>query len=298
MLPKYIWLDRKILPYKKVKIPLLTHGFHYGDSAFEGIRFYKTEKGQAAFRLNDHLKRLSYSFKILTGKNLPFSFKEVKKAIAKLIKKNGLKEGYIRPLVFLGEKMGLSIKDLKAHFLIIVIPWGQYLKKDGIKVKISKIRRMHPQTVFSRAKISGYYINSIFANTEARRAGYDEALLLDYKGNVAEGPGENIFIVKNKKLYTPKEGSILPGITRDTVIKIAKDLKLKVYKKEIKPDFLFKADEVFFTGTAAEITPIIQVNNKKIKQGKIGPITKLIQEKYSDVVLAKNPKHKTWLTFV
>lgn len=297
MPPKYIWLDGKIIFYKKAGVPLLTHGFHYGDSAFEGIRFYKTEKGPAIFRLDDHLKRLSRSMLLMTGQKIPFSESEIKKAIVQLIKKNKIKNGYIRPLAFLGERIGLKIQGLKIHLLIIAMPWGKYFQKKSISVKITKLKRLHPETFLPEAKISGYYINSLLANQEAARAGFDEALLLDCDNNVAEGSAENIFMVKNKKLYTPKEGCILPGITRDTIIKIAEELKLKVYKKDIDPAFLLSADEVFFTGTAAEITPITKINNKKIKGGKIGPITKLLQRQYADITLGKNTKWKKWLTF-
>lgn len=297
--PKYIWLDGKFILWQKAQIHILTHTLHYGDGVFEGIRIYKTASGAPAiFRLPEHLKRLGHSAKIL-GAKLPFSSKQLTEAIKTLIRKNKITEGYIRPIGFFsGEKIGLAANDLKMRMSIIAIPFGKYLRQDGVSVKISKFRRIHPLSTNVRAKICGHYVNSILAHHEAAASGFDEALLLDWCGNVAEGPGENIFLVKNGVLQTPAVGGILPGITRDAVIKIARDLRLKVTEKIIKPAELWRADEAFFTGTAAEITPIAEIDNKKIGSGKLGPITGLLQKTYEDVARGRNKKYGKWLTHI
>jgi branched-chain amino acid aminotransferase len=292
---KYIWLNGKFVRWEKAKIHILTHALHYGSGAFEGIRCYNTKNGPAVFRLKEHIDRLYNSAKSLRMK-IPFSKKEFKEAIIKLIKLNKIKECYIRPIVFYGYgKMGLNPKGIPIDCAIIVWPWGKYLK-DKVKVKISRFIRLHPKSVVSSAKICGYYVNSIFATFEAQ--GFDESLLLDYRGFVAEGPGENIFIVKNKMLYTPKLESILPGITRDSIIKIAKDMKIKTVEKDISVKELKNSDEAFFTGTAAEISPIVQINDTIINNGKIGEITKALKEKFYQIIHGENPKYKKWLTFV
>ncbi len=294
---KYIWFNGKFVKWERAKIHLLTHALHYGSAVFEGIRCYKSSKGPAIFRLKDHIERLFNSAKCLEMK-IPFSKREIQNAIYKLVKLNKLKECYIRPIVFYGYgKMGLNPKGAKIDCAICVWPWGKYLK-EKVKVKISKFTKLHPKSVFPFAKISGYYVNSIFATLDAQKSKFDEAILLDYKGFVAEGPGENIFIVKNKKLFTPKLGSILPGITRDSIIKIAKNEKIEVFEKEISVKELKNCDEAFFTGTAAEITPIFQIEEKIINEGKIGPITKFLQEKFYNIVHGKDEKYKNWLTFV
>jgi len=294
---KYIWFNGKFVDWDDAKIHILTHALHYGSGVFEGIRFYKTIKGRAVFRLNDHLKRLFYSAKFLDIK-IPFSIKELKKAVVDLIKRNNLEEGYIRPIIFYGYgKMGLNPKGANIDVAIAIWPWGKYLK-EKVKVKISKFIRLHPQSVISTAKVCGYYINSIYATLEASKEKYDEAILLDYRGYVAEGPGENVFIVKNNILYTPKPGSILLGITRDSVMKIAKDLGIKVREKDISVKELLNSDEVFFTGTAAEITPIFKINNTLINKGAIGPITLKIQETYKKITRGELRNYYNWLTFV
>ncbi|MGB9598492.1 MAG: branched-chain amino acid transaminase [Minisyncoccales bacterium] len=295
---KKIWYNGQFLDFKKGKIFLLSHALHYGSAVFEGIRAYLTEKGPAVFRLDDHLKRLFFSASCLRIK-IPFSFEELKKAILKTIELNGQKECYIRPIVFYGEgSMGLYPKEVKINCAIITWPWGKYLEKEKVKVKVSRFIRLHPRSVESKAKISGYYVNSIFASLEAKEKGYDEALLLDYRGFLAEGPGENIFIVKNKKVFTPALGSILPGITRKTVIEILRDLKIPCQEKNISLTELKEAQEAFFTGTAVEICPIYQVGKKKIEKGKIGPFSQMIKEKYQRIVHGREKKYLKWLTFV
>lgn len=294
---KYIWFNGNLAKWDNAKIHVLSHALHYGSGVFEGIRLYKTTKGPAIFRLNDHLKRLFASAKALDLK-IPYSIKELEKSIVELVKVNKIEEGYIRPIIFYGYgKMGLNPKGAEVNVIIAIWKWGKYLK-EKVKVKISKFIRLHPNSVISTAKVCGYYVNSIFATLDAEKDGYDEAILLDYKGYVAEGPGENIFIVKNNQLYTPKPGSILLGITRDTVIKIARDLGIKVKEKNISVNELLNADEAFFTGTAAEITPIFKINQTLINKGKIGPIASKIKEIYEKITKAELKEYNHWLTFV
>jgi branched-chain amino acid aminotransferase len=294
---KYIWLNGKFVKWESAKIHVLSHALHYGSGVFEGIRCYETSKGPAVFRLKEHLDRLWNSARCLEMK-IPFKKKEIEKAILKLIKLNKLKECYIRPIVFYGYgKMGLNPKGAKVDFAICVWPWGKYLK-EKVKVKISKFIRLHPKSVFPFAKVTGYYVNSIFATLDVQKSKFDEAILLDYRGFVAEGPGENIFIVKNKKIFTPKLESILPGITRDSIIKIAKKEKIEVFEKDLSVKELKSCDEAFFTGTAAEITPIYQIDDKIINNGKIGPITEFLKEKFYKIVHGEDEKYKKWLTFV
>jgi branched-chain amino acid aminotransferase len=294
---KYIWFNGKFVRWQQAKIHILTHALHYGSGVFEGIRCYKTKNGPAVFRLKEHIQRLFNSAKFLEMK-IPFSKREIQKAIVELIKLNKIEECYIRPIVFYGYgKMGLNPKGANIDCAVILWPWGKYLK-DKVKVKISQFIRLHPKSVISSAKVCGYYVNSIFATFDAERDKFDESILLDYRGFVAEGPGENIFIVKNKKLLTPKLGSILPGITRDSIIKIAQDLKIKVIEKDISVKELKNCDEAFFTGTAAEITPIYQIDEKIINKGEVGEITKILQEKFYQIVHGEDEKYKNWLTYV
>lgn len=294
MKTKFCWLNGKIVKFEKAKIHILSHCLHYGSGAFEGIRCYLTERGPAVFRLKDHINRLFESAKVL-GIKIPFSKNEIFEATFQVIKRNKLEECYIRPIIFYGEgKMGLDPRGAKIESAIFAWPWPKYLK-ENVKVMISNFIRLHPKSVVSTAKICGYYVNSIFASREAKKRGFDEAILLDWRGFVAEGPGENIFIVKNKILFTPKKGSILMGITRDSIIKIAKDLKIKVVEKDISKRELLNADECFFTGTAAEVTPIVKINNVK---KRVGEITTLLKDFYQRVVHGKEPKYFHWLDFV
>ena len=295
---KKIWLDRKLVDWKAAKVHLLTHALHYGSGVFEGIRCYQTDKGPAVFRLDEHLKRLFNSARALKMK-IPFSQEELKKAVLQTIKANKANECYIRPIVFYGYgKMGLDPQGAPVQVGIALWPWGKYLAKESISVKISKFIRLHPQSAPAEAKVCGYYVNSIFATLEIKKQGFDEALLLDYQGHIAEGPGENIFLVKNKILYTPARGNILPGITRDSIIKIAKDLKIKVKEKKIRPQELKKADEVFFTGTAVEICPITQIDKTLINKGKTGEITLKLKEIFEKTIKGQEKKYLKWLFFV
>jgi len=295
---EFIWMDGKFVKWKDAKIHVITHTFHYGGGVFEGIRFYETDKGPAIFRLKDHTDRLFRSAKAFEM-DVPFTKEEINKATLETIKINKLKAGYIRPIIFFGYgKMGLNPKGAPVNVSIAVWPWGAYLGEEAVKVKIPKIIRIHPQTTDPNAKICGNYANSILASLEIKREGYDEALLLDYKGNIAEGPGENIFLVKQGKIFTPPLGNVLPGITRKSVIQIAKDEGIGIEEKIITVDEVKNADELFFTGTAAEVTPIKQVDKTTIGNGKIGPITKKLQQIFLDVVHGKNEKYKNWLSYV
>ena len=291
-------MDGQLIGWEDSKIHVLAHVAHYGSAVFEGIRFYETSKTPAVFRLKEHIERLYYSAKAIKLK-INFSPQEVIEAVCETIRSNDIKSGYIRPLAFYGYgKMGLNPLGAKQHLCIAVWPWGAYLGKDAVKVKISKYKRLHPESVVSDAKVSGYYVNSILASQDAHESGYDEALLLDYKGNIAEGPGENIFLVSNGELFTVAKGSILPGITRATVMQIAKDQNLKCSEKVLTVEDVKTADELFFTGTAAEIQPISQIDDTVINGGQIGPITQKIKDIYLDAVHGKLPEYEHWLTFV
>ena len=295
---KKIWLDGKLVDWEKAKIHLLTHALHYGSGVFEGVRCYQTDKGPAIFRLDEHLERLFNSAKYLEMK-VPFSQKELKKAVLQTIRANKINECYIRPIAFYGYgKMGLDPQGAPVSVGIALWPWGKYLAKESIAVKISKFIRLHPQSVPAEAKVCGYYVNSIFATLDVKKQGFDESLLLDYQGFIAEGPGENIFLVKNKILYTPSLLNILSGITRDSIIKIAKDLKIKVKEKKIKPRELKIADEAFFTGTAVEVCPITKIDKTLINKGKIGGITLKLKEVFERIIRGKEKKYLKWLTFV
>lgn len=297
-----IWQDGKLIDWRSAKIHVLTHSLHYGMSVFEGVRAYKTEKGTAIFRLFEHTKRLLNSAKIFQM-NVPYDMDTLMKAQKQVIRENHLESGYIRPIIWVGsEALGVSAKNNTIHTAIAAWPWGAYLGEDGIskgiRVKISSFSRHHVNVSLVRAKASGYYINSILANQEATTCGYDEALLLDTEGFVSEGSGENVFIVKNGKLYTPDLASCLDGITRDSVITLANDLGIEVIQKRITRDEVYCADEAFFSGTAAEITPIREVDNRQIGIGSRGPVTEKIQSLFFDVVSGKTPKYAHWLSQV
>lgn len=294
-----IWADGKLLNWDDVKVHVLTPSLHYGDAVFEGIRFYDTDRGPAIFRLKEHVDRFFYSAETF-GMKIPFSKEQVFNAIVETVRVNKIKEGYIRPIAIFGYgSMGLKHQtESPVHVYVAVWPWGAYLGESLVRIKTSSFIRIHPKSVRADAKISGYYINSIFASLEAKKAGYDEALLLDYEGNIAEGPGENFFIVKNNALITPPlKGQILPGITRDSVIKIAKDLGISVEERNIGPSDAYSADEAFFTGTAAEITGIREIDDKTIGKGKGGSVTEKIKSAYIDSVHGKNKRYESWLTY-
>lgn len=294
-----VWMDGKLVDFKEAKIHVLSHVLHYGSGVFEGLRFYETEKGPAVFRLRDHLKRLFFSAQTLEME-VPFSLEKWEQGVKDLVKVNKLSSGYIRPIIFYGYgKMGLVPLGAEVNCAMAVWPWGAYLGKKEIRVKTSRFIRIHPRSCVCEAKINGYYANSILASLEAHKAGFEEALMLDYQGNVAEGPGENIFMVKNGQLITPSKGAILPGLTRDSVMEFAtKELGLELEEKVISPEELKQADEVFFTGTAAEITPIIQVDEVKIGDGQKGVITDKIKMLYLNIVNGKLLRYAKWLTYI
>jgi len=295
---KKIWLDGKLLPWQKANVHVLTHALHYGSAVFEGIRFYSTNKGPAIFRLDDHINRLFYSASVLDMK-ITFTKSEIKKAIINTVKVNNLKEGYIRPLVFYGAKsLGLYPKNLPVQVTIIAIPFPKLFAKSTIKVKTSSFIRLHPHSTIASAKISGHYVNSILASMEAKKAGYDEALMYDFKGNIAEGSGENFFLVKNNVIKTASLEDILPGITRQSLIKVAIELGYEVDEAELDKHDIATCDEAFFSGTAAEITPIAKIDDVIINKAKIGDITQQLQEKFYDIVHGNDNKYKDWLTYV
>ena len=294
---KYIWMDGVMINWNDAKIHVLSHSLHYGLGVFEGIRFYDTAKGPAIFRLRDHVERL-FNGSICSGIKIPFSIEDIEKAIIETVKINNIKSGYIRPIVFYGYgKMGLNPTGAKVNIAIACWPWEKYLSESPIKVKTSSFIRIHPKSTKSECKITGHYVNSIFASLEIHEKGYDEALLLDCQGNISEGPGENIFIIKDNILYTPKLGNILKGITRDSIIKIAKDNKFKVKEKKLKLKDIYSANEAFFTGTAAEITSIGSIDDKPLKSSP-GKITQELKTIFMDIVKGKLDKYESWLTYV
>ncbi len=291
-----IWIDGGIYGWKQAKVHVLSHTLHYGGGVFEGIRFYETAHGSAIFRLNDHLDRLFYSASCLEMK-IPYSRKQLSDAIKKVIKTNKLKSGYIRPIIFYGaEHLGIHPQGCKVHSAIAAWPWGAYLGTEPVSTKISSFIRIHPKSTHADAKICGHYVNSILASMEAVKAGCQEAILLDFKGNVAEGPGENIFIVKKGALLTPPPGNILKGITRESVFDLAKDLGIKCFQKKVTVPMLLAADEAFYTGTAAQISAIKSVDGKRLGSGKTGPVTKKLADMLENAVHGKLPEYRKWLT--
>lgn len=294
---KKIWLNGKMIKWEKAQVHVLTHALHYGSAVFEGIRFYDTKKGPAVFLLKEHIKRLFESAAYLDMK-IPFSQKEVVDATVELVRVNKVKSGYIRPLAYLGYgKMGLNPAGAPPQLAIALWPWGSYLGEGSVKVKLSSFMRNHPKSLHPQAKISGHYVNSIMASMEAKKMGYDEALLLDYKGKIAEGPGENIFIVKGGKLYTPKPHNILIGLTRGKVMEMAENEGYSITEKDLTVDDLLEAEEAFFTGTAAEITPISQVDKHKINKGKTGPVTSHLKKLFTKVVQGEDKRYEKWLSY-
>jgi branched-chain amino acid aminotransferase len=297
-----IWSDGKIIPWRQATTHVLTHTLHYGLGVFEGLRAYRTPRGPAIFRLQDHTDRLFNSAHIFMMK-MPYDKATLMQAQCDMVKQNGLESCYIRPIVFYGsEAMGISAKTLSVHVAIAAWPWGAYLGSEGlekgIRVKTSSFSRHHVNVNMCRAKSVTTYANSILAHQEVANDGYDEALLLDVDGYVAEGAGENIFIIKRGKLYTPDMTSCLEGITRASIIELAGEIGIPVIEKRITRDEVYCADEAFFTGTAAEVTPIRELDNRSIGSGKRGPITARLQAMFFDCVNGKAEKHASWLTYV
>jgi branched-chain amino acid aminotransferase len=298
-----IWMDGELVDWRDAKIHVLSHTLHYGCGAFEGVRAYDTVNGTAIFRLQEHTERLFNSAKILRMK-IPFTQEEVNEVQRTVVRENHLKSGYIRPLTWIGsQKLGVSPKGNQIHLMVAAWTWGAYLGEDGMKrgirVKTSSYTRHHVNITMTQAKAVSNYTNSILANMEALDDGYDEALLLDASGFVSEGAGENLFIIKGGVIYTPDlSAGALNGITRNTVFHIAKDLGLEIVQKRITRDEIYIADEAFFTGTAAEVTPIRELDRIEIGAGSRGPITEKIQSAFFDIVNGRNAKYAHWLTRV
>ena len=299
---KKIWMDGKFVDWADANVHILTHTLHYGTGAFEGIRCYRTKKGPAIFRLQEHVDRLFDSCRIL-NMEMPFTHAQITKAIKDLIKVNKLKECYIRPLVYLGYgAMGLYAKGNPVKVAVAAWPWGAYLGDDGVKngirVKVSSFARLHVNVTMVKSKTCGDYVNSTLAKSEAVACGYDEALILDTNGLVSEGTGQNIFIVKDGALMTPPLSSVLEGITRKSIIEMAGKAKIKVCETNFTRDEVYISDEAFFTGTAAEVTPIREVDGRTIGNGKPGPITKKLQTQFFNIVKGGTSAYKSWLTYV
>jgi len=297
-----IWLDGEMVPWREAKTHVLTHTLHYGLGCFEGVRAYNTANGPAIFRLKEHTDRLFNSAHILNMK-MPFSKDVINEAQRAAVRENNLDEAYLRPMVFLGsEGMGLRADNLQVHVMVAAWSWPSYMspeaKELGIKVRTSSYTRHHVNITMCKAKANGNYINSMLALNEAISGGAEEALLLDNEGYVAEGSGENIFIVRNGELHTPELTSCLAGITRATIIDFAKDLGLVVKERRITRDEVYIAEEAFFTGTAAEVLPIRELDGRQIGEGKRGPITEKLQSMYFDAVKGKLAEHQAWLTAV
>ncbi len=295
-----IWLDGELVPWREARVHVLTHTLHYGLGVFEGVRAYPTDRGPAIFRLGDHTRRLFNSAHILRMA-IPYDQATLDQAQIAVVRENGLKSAYIRPMCFYGsEGMGLRADNLRVHCMVAAWEWGAYLgeaaMEQGIRIKVSSFTRHHVNITMCRAKANGNYINSMLALQEALDCGYDEALLLDAEGFVMEGSGENIFLVRDGVLYTPDLTSALDGITRRTIMQLAAEADIPVVEKRITRDELYIADEAFFTGTAAEVTPIREVDNRPIGSGSRGPVTALLQKMYFDAVHGRSPVHHEWLT--
>ncbi len=297
-----IWFDGELVPWREANVHVLTHTLHYGVGVFEGMRAYATPRGAAIFRLHDHTRRMFSSAHIL-GMRLPYAFDEINEACVTVVRENGLSEAYIRPICFYGsEGMGLRANNLSVHVAVAAWEWGAYLGAEGleqgIRIRTSSFTRHHVNISMCKAKAVGHYINSILALHEALDCGYDEALLLDNEGYVAEGSGENIFIVRAGTLYTPDLTSALEGVTRDTILIFARELGLEVKEKRLTRDEVYIADEAFFTGSAAEVTPVVELDNRTIGSGRRGPVTSKLQTMFFDQVQGRKVRRPEWLTYV
>ncbi|NQV12982.1 MAG: branched-chain amino acid transaminase [Parcubacteria group bacterium] len=292
-----IWFNGKLVPWSEAKVHVINHTMHYGTGAFEGMRFYDTKKGPAIFQLDRHIDRWLYSAKCLHMK-VPYSKAELRQATIETVKVNKIKEGYIRPIAYYDHgPLRVNPVDLPVGVAIACWPWGSYLGEESARLKVSSYIRIHPQTTYTDAKITGHYVNAMLAVREATEAGYTEALMLDYEGYVAEGSAENIFIIKDGIIYTPPLGTILAGITRESVITLAKDLGYKVVEKKLKIKDILEANECFLTGTAAEVSPVGQIDKQKL-QNQLGPVTAKLKKRFEQVICAEDEKYYKWLTFV
>ena len=297
-----IWMDGNLVEWSDARIHVLTHTLHYGTGVFEGVRAYETSKGPAIFRLEDHTNRLFESAELI-GMKIPFQASVLNDAQSEVVALNKLNNAYIRPMCFYGsEGMGLRADNLKVHAIVAAWDWGSYLGDDkilnGIKVKVTDFPKRCDKSMIHKAKATGNYLYSMLALKDALNSGFDEALILDIDNNVNEGSGENFFMIIDNTFYTPKDGTVLNGITRQTIMEIASDLNYKVEEKDISVEDVKSCDEAFFTGTAAEVTPIIQVDDKKINNGRPGKITKQIQTIYFDLIRGKIERYNNWLTYI
>ncbi len=300
---KYIWSDGKLVEFEKATVHMLTAALHYGAAVFEGIRAYKTDKGPAVFRLREHVERLIESAEIFGFRNLPYTVESLSQAVKDTVKANGFSECYIRPLLYLaGGATSLNIDAGKPALMIAVWEWKNYLGEEalekGIRANISSFTRHHPNVMMTKAKIAGNYVNSVLAKTESERLGFQEAIMLDPQGYVAECTGENLFIVRKGKIFTPSTAPVLEGITRHTVFVIASDLGYEVIEQPISRDQLYNADEVFVCGTAAEVVGLSEIDFRKIGTGKTGEVTRKIQSVYHDAIRGKIPKYEGWCDYV
>jgi branched-chain amino acid aminotransferase len=298
----WIWFDGKLVPWREAQVHVLTHTLHYGMGVFEGVRAYETERGAAIFRLAAHTRRLFDSAKIV-GMQIPYDQATLNEVQVQVVKENALRSAYVRPMCFYGAQgMGLRADNLTVHCIVAAWEWGAYLGADnleqGIRIKTSSYTRHHVNISMCKAKVNGQYINSTLALQEALNDGYDEALLLDAEGYVAEGSGENIFIVRDEVIYTPDLTSALNGITRNTVLVLAQEAGYPLVEKRITRDEVYIADEAFFTGTAAEVTPIREVDNRQIGAGRRGPVTEILQGEYFKLVQGRRQAPEGWLTYV
>ncbi len=300
---KYIWMDGELVDWDDATVHVLSHGLHYGTGAFEGIRAYETDRGPAVFRLTEHIERLARSCKAL-GVPIEWNVDQIVEAAKEVFTANGLISGYIRPLVFYGTgSMGLNPAGASVHTMIATWEWGAYLGEEGvtngIRVKVSSWRRIGHDSLMPNAKLTGGYVNSVQAKQEALRAGYDEAIMLNTSGFVAEGSGENLFLIRDGIVRTPSLSSgVLEGLTRDAAITLLRDDGYEVIEAEITRTDLYYADEMFFTGTAAEVTPIREVDDRPVGDGRPGPVTKRAQEMFMDTVTGRNERHSDWLDYI
>jgi branched-chain amino acid aminotransferase len=298
---QYIWFDGRFVPFADAKLHVLTHSLQYGSGIFEGIRAYDTPKGTAVFRLDDHIVRFFNSAKIY-GIDIGFTKKQIRDAILQIVRKNKLRECYIRPYAFYRTtELGVRPADTSTGVIIAAVPFGNYFKNKnkGIRCVVSSWQRIHSTILPPEAKASGNYLNSMLASMEAKKEGADEAILMSVEGYVAEGPGENIFFVQDNILVTPSKSSdILLGITRDSIIKIAEAKGIEVEERDLHREEMYTSDEAFFSGTAAEITPITEIDSKKIGSGRIGPITKMLMDAYDDAARGKDSDFEDWLAYV
>jgi branched-chain amino acid aminotransferase len=298
----YIWMDGELVPFEQATVHFLSPTLHYGFGAFEGARCYDTPNGPAAFRLPEHLKRFEDSAQIMGILDFPYTVEELRQAVFETIQANGLSECYIRPALYMDGALGLNMENYQTRVGIAVWEWGAYLGPEalekGVRMLVSSFTRLHPNIHMTKAKAAGNYVNSIMAKTLAHRAGYDEAIMLDPEGYVAECSGMNIFVVRNGVIYTPYRATILEGITRDSVITIARDLGYEVVEEPVVRDQLYIADEVFVCGTAAEVTAVCEIDTRTIGEGRMGPVTRKIQQTFFKTVRGSGTRSSEWLDFI